>query len=629
MCIGLKMISAAAGTHDFDAMKGFEFRHKSSIEYVTSLEETCTTMLGITKSMIDETKRGSAIKTSENYYMTTLRSNNPVLGYYVVLLPCILTYWVIANRLMNDPKTAKNVVYHSAWTEVNDDTSSVYKYIKFINENIAAEGHFDAWSSIFKIACKLEVDMFKTGLNPPAAFKIIDDGIYSINVASGGFVLAIRDVADVAQQRSNKSLAGNFPTGTKNCVVGIKGTGASKEKWHISSTPSGYTIQNIGTELYIASKEKNNTGRILQGTAEPYYWWINPVKTKLGERSSRYQIYDTANLRFTLHAEIEMAASNDLNYISVVACDNTQSSSQMWTFDDGVERPAETPQTLPIDSQIAPAPDPANTGISAEHLAGELNKLSVHHDCEMHELRAHFGAEMTSLAKKHETEMAALRDEMANTVSRAIKAMKDETKAEIAQLIEYHERRVADAPDVGPEQQQTTPDSGDDEQDTKHGFSKLSSRPCHWERVTRNIFRAADYLHHIRYGVAPSRYIMRVQIGKSSWSVTDVGQGESCETDAGNREAWILVGHQPSLRWVSCHGRFKADSTGADLIPAWDSDSKGGPETMYIAMFTHAGRDYITHVKEGQNGVTKSINGQKVLSSKDYEVLSYKPTRRE
>ncbi|KAK7050657.1 heme oxygenase-like protein [Favolaschia claudopus] len=640
MCIGLKMISAA-GTHDFDAMKGFEFRHKSSIEYVTSLEETCTTMLGITKSMIDETKRSSAIKTSENYYMTTLRSNNPVLGYYVVLLPCILTYWVIANRLMNDPKTAKNVVYHSAWTEVNNDTSSVYKYIKFINENIAAEGHFDAWSSIFKIACKLEVDMFKTGLRPPAAYKIIDDGIYSINVASGSLVLAIRDVADVLQHPSTKSLADFSPNDTRTCVVGMKEIGGSEEKWQISSTPSGYTIQNIGTGLYIASKEKNNTRRILQATAEPYYWWINPVK----ERSSRYQIYDTANLRFTLHAEIEAPGSNESNciMIPVFAAENIQSPSQIWTFDDGVERPtaAETTESLPVEGQTAVVaahvPAPANTGISAEHLSAELNRLTVQHDREMQALRDDVGrnvenfevaitAEIEQRASHHDHELAVLKEdtrksvgagEMRKIVAGGIESLKAEMLAEMTKLRDQFDSRTSSW------------DSAKNGQakDDEHLRTHLPALACHWERLTRRIFHPSDLeAQPIVLGGRGSlaRYIMRVQTEDASWVVTAIGDGRECDTRRGDREFWVLVGRASGLTWVSCRGRFRAYSIDEDLVSASDSESVEHPDATYIAMFVHEGDEYITYVKEGQNGVSKRISERRTVSSEDYEVLCYK-----
>ncbi|KAF8130063.1 hypothetical protein K438DRAFT_1788813 [Mycena galopus ATCC 62051] len=76
-CARLKM-NAVAASPTFADVETFEFRHKSSLEYVTKLKETCSSML---------------------------------------------------ERLMDDPSTVKNVVYHPAWTVVNYDSSSAGKYI--------------------------------------------------------------------------------------------------------------------------------------------------------------------------------------------------------------------------------------------------------------------------------------------------------------------------------------------------------------------------------------------------------------------------------------------------------------------------------------------------------------------
>ncbi|KIK14317.1 hypothetical protein PISMIDRAFT_688080, partial [Pisolithus microcarpus 441] len=74
---------------------------------------------------------------------------------------------------MHTTSTVKNVVYHTTWTEENDDDSSVVKYTKFINENIAAKGGVDQWNYIFNIACMLEAQLFDTGLQHHTLFRII------------------------------------------------------------------------------------------------------------------------------------------------------------------------------------------------------------------------------------------------------------------------------------------------------------------------------------------------------------------------------------------------------------------------------------------------------------------------
>ncbi|KAF7306288.1 Heme oxygenase-like protein [Mycena indigotica] len=632
-CARLKMMSVAEAS-DFDAVEGFEYRHKSSIEYVTKLKEVCMTMLGITEETIKATKQSVQLDASQRFYKDSLRNEHALLGYYVVLLPCVLCYWKIAERLMNDPKTVKNVIYHPAWIEVNFDSSSVGKYTKFINENIAAQGGLDRWNYIFRIACGLERDLFDTGLAAPAPYNIIPDGTYSVNpVSIPGSTLTAQDPPEHLPE---------YFSASGSSVLVRKKTGQDTEKWEVLATKTGYTIKNIFTGRYLAmSGEDRGKGRILTLATEPYSWWINPTKSKLGERSSMYHIHDSVNLRHTLHADAKASIRTDASLKAVVAQEHNPSPSQMWTIDTGGEKPR--PPPVQIDDDLAtnipakePLPDASdNSGLSASDLANILKGLGEEHDNEMQALRedvtknfAGFGTQlgevMKDLANKHKTEIGALKQELATSVSetdklvRDFRALKGQTTAEMAKLSNRMKEMETMLETVKTEKKDT---------EKKHETlaRKVRLLTCHWESAGGHF--DADNFHPPpiesgdRDGISFS--VMRIEIKQASWYITDIGDGGFCDAHGGERKFWILVGEGSLLEWVPHHGRFKADS-GLELVPGWDKESSRVASTLYIARFTKSGSTYVTHVKDGQNGVSKRLDDETNLSSKDYEVLCYK-----
>ncbi|KAF8201902.1 hypothetical protein K438DRAFT_1758169 [Mycena galopus ATCC 62051] len=186
--------------HDY--IETFEFHHKSSIEYVKKLKEICITMLGIPESTVNTLNtppRSAELDAREHFYKVALgNEEKALLGYYVVLLPCILTYWRIAEH----------VVYHAAWTVVNYDPSSVNNY--------TTKGGLDRWSWVFRIACQLEAKLFNTGLKAPTPFRVIPDGTFSIhNSSAESIVLAIQNVTASLPAPLDKPPGGSFVVGMK------------------------------------------------------------------------------------------------------------------------------------------------------------------------------------------------------------------------------------------------------------------------------------------------------------------------------------------------------------------------------------------------------------------------------
>jgi len=75
-------MKAVSEAPDFNEVKTFGARHKSSIEYAQKLEETCITMLGIPESTIKATPRSVELERSENFYKDylSLRREDALLG---------------------------------------------------------------------------------------------------------------------------------------------------------------------------------------------------------------------------------------------------------------------------------------------------------------------------------------------------------------------------------------------------------------------------------------------------------------------------------------------------------------------------------------------------------------------
>ncbi|KAM6491916.1 hypothetical protein JOM56_012554 [Amanita muscaria] len=230
-CARLKM-AAVAQSSNFKDVENFVPRHMSSLEYVKKSKEILISMLGVPESIIDTTPQSKHLDASEKYYMSSIRQEDAFFAYYVVLLPCVLSYWRIAERLMDNPSTVRNVVYHPAWIEINYDRSSADKYIKFINANIMAKGGVDRWNHIFRIACLLEADLFNTGLQAPTPYQIVPNGIYSIQSSSAaeGVVLANQNVESFLRSPFDKRWSAYFPSDAGSSVVGVNKPGGNNEK---------------------------------------------------------------------------------------------------------------------------------------------------------------------------------------------------------------------------------------------------------------------------------------------------------------------------------------------------------------------------------------------------------------
>ncbi|KAJ7765235.1 hypothetical protein B0H16DRAFT_414894 [Mycena metata] len=274
--------------------------------------------------------------------------------------------------------------------------------------------------------------------------------------------------------------------------------------------------------------------------------------------------------------------------IQITAHENLDASCQMWSFGDYKFKqpehkqpeshpPGDHKQTESRNSEQSPKAQAMNAGLGA--------------------------VEMEMLTAKHSIDIKNLREE----ITKAIAAM----GAKLDHTMKDMEKRAKE------------------EEDRKYQvlLQFMRAQVCHWESskgTFRSVsFRSAPIESGVRDGV--TFFVMRIQMNTTgSVYITDIGEGRLFDNHLKDRKFWVLAGHASHFRWAPCRGRFKAQSVGYNLVPGWDKEEGKVGDTMFIARFTESGNVYVTHVKEGQNGVSKKIDEETSVKGQDYEVLCYK-----
>ncbi|KAJ7744662.1 hypothetical protein B0H16DRAFT_1559759 [Mycena metata] len=581
-CTQLKFLALGTAAYG-EEVEGFDVRYK--VEYSNKLAEICGTMLGITKSAMEATMPSTELDTTEQFYRKALQSDKAWLGYYVVLLPCVLIYFKIAERLMKDPSTyAPNLLYPLSWLTKQQP--------EFINKNIALNGGVKDWNWMFRIACERELEIFNTGLHAPTPFQIIPDGIHSIHISSSKgvrLVLAVHNVTDV-----RPPLDRYLPRNARSCIVGMKPTGGDNEKWHVLATNTGYTFKNLGTGLYlgISTAPPHGEYRVLQAVPDPYCWWINPSLIQPDQGPSLYQIYDSVNLRYTLHAAIE-ALNGTGPFTPIIAHENSEAPCQMWSFDNYRFKPYERKQRTPDkDSEQSP---------KAQATTSEMKKLMDKHSREMEEMEEVIAAkdwawrvevaerfkiqdQMRILGGRAEWERRKHQEEL-HSLRNALLAAEEEA--------EVSGRRYREL------------------------LRRMRAPVCHWESFSGTFRRAAFNPAPIEFDV--QNFIFRYNIdscpGTTSFSRMQDGRTwlhstiEFCNLK-------VLVGDPSHLLWVTCHGRFEVKSLlPKNPVPGLDKDIDIDSDTWFIARYSHSGTLLVNRVKDGEDSMH---------FRQHYEVLCYR-----
>ncbi|KAJ7744664.1 hypothetical protein B0H16DRAFT_1559768 [Mycena metata] len=572
-CTQLKFLALGTVTYG-EEVEGFDVRYK--VEYSNKLAEICGTMLGITKSTMEATMPSTELDTTEKFYRKALQSDKAWLGYYVVLLPCVLIYFKIAERLMKDPSTAKNayapnLLHPLSWLTKQQP--------EFINKNIALNGGVKEWNWMFRIACERELEIFNTGLHAPTPFQIIPDGIHSIHISSSKgvrLVLAVHNVTDV-----RPPLDRYLPRNARSCIVGMKPTGGDNEKWHVLATNTGYTFKNLGTGLYlgISTAPPHGEYRVLQAVPDPYCWWINPSLIQPDQGPSLYQIYDSVNLRYTLHAAIE-ALNGIGSFTPIIAHENSEAPCQMWSFDNYRFKPYERKQRTPDkDSEQSP---------KAHATTSEMKKLMDKHSREMEEMEEVIAAKDWAW-RVEVAERFKIQDQMRILGGRAEwerqKHQEELEKVKMAMI------------QTGQEQEARI------------------LYVCHWESISGTFRRAAFDPAPIEFGLRSniSTFIIRSSKNEST-HFSDVQDGAKWSSDGKPDNYQVLVGNPSDLFWAPCHGRFEVKSI-LPKNPVPGSDKDMDRDTWFIARYSSSGLIHVTRVKDGQDSMH---------FRQHYEVLCYR-----
>lgn len=79
-CARLKM-SAVARAKKWEDIENFMPRHESSLKYVTELEKTIISKLGVPKDIIKATPRSEAVQESERFYMNSVRDEDAFFAF--------------------------------------------------------------------------------------------------------------------------------------------------------------------------------------------------------------------------------------------------------------------------------------------------------------------------------------------------------------------------------------------------------------------------------------------------------------------------------------------------------------------------------------------------------------------
>ncbi|KAJ7744601.1 hypothetical protein B0H16DRAFT_1559579, partial [Mycena metata] len=461
-CTQLKFLALGTVTYG-EEVEGFDVRYK--VEYTNKLADICGTMLGITKSTMETTTPSTELDTTEKFYRKALQSDKAWLGFI---------YFKIAERLMKDPSTAKSehrILHFYAHNSLYPFSQLSKQQPEFINKNIALNGGVKEWNWMFRIACERELEIFNTGLHAPTPFQIIPDGIHSIHISSSKgvrLVLAVHNITDL-----RPPLDKYLPSNPRSCILGIKPTGGDNEKWHILATKDGYTFKNLGTSLYlgISPALAHKEYRTLQAVSNPYYWWVNPSSSQPDQGPSLYQIYDSGNLRYTLHAATE-ALNGIGSFTPIIAHENSEAPCQMWSFDGYRFKPYERKQRTP-DKDTEQSP-------KAQATTSEMKKLMDKHSREMKEMAEVIAArdrvlrvEVAERSKTQEQQRTPDKDSEQSpkapaTASDMKKLMDKHSREmkEVAEVIAAKDRALDVADQSKIQEQQRTPDK-DDEQSPK------------------------------------------------------------------------------------------------------------------------------------------------------------------
>ncbi|KAF5320675.1 hypothetical protein D9619_001990 [Psilocybe cf. subviscida] len=364
----VRMMSVSTA-QSFQTVSDFTAKSATAVKYVQQWTEICVKELGISHEAVENATLSPQLQASRDFYTTVARDDD-WFAMHVALLPCVVGYYDLAEKILSSPNTQRNTPYHPLWTIVNADSYYIDSYRRFLNDNLERYRTPEAearWDQLFRQACLLETAFFDNALSSPAPFNIVKDGICVIRHFGTGDVLDVYspgqvrvpkdfDIGDIGDVLPPTLVIDAFgqkvklPDG-KNTLVTSSEYFAKNYTWKIRATSQGYVLQNVNTQQYI--KFEGDRKRPSLSTS-PAYWWINVVST-MPDGKKTYQFMADGHLQFCFDVEglsfipggfdgfdifyrkpppfHPITNSWPLIVGSVISSNNYKGSSQMWTFE--------------------------------------------------------------------------------------------------------------------------------------------------------------------------------------------------------------------------------------------------------------------------------------------------------
>jgi len=336
-----------------------------------------------------------------------------------------------------------------------------------------------------------------------------------------------------------------------------------------------------------------------------------------------YQIYDSVNLRYTLHADIEVLnsiGSPDFPYTPIIAHENSEASCQMYLF-TGNDKFEETAAGSELAAEIKEPMD--KHGSEVENLKQKLEDAIAAKDKALKELEAE-RIKMQIEMKKWEEQKKALVDGLAGARADAENSKQEADRKLFEQSAEFA-RKVIQTPFVSEKAQRDL----------------MRAQICHWEpiRSGEKHFHSASYNPRPIESGVQNGFIMWFQFAAGflggvsnqfegcyvgeclclKLRVRSKGSGQSkCSFNASSRPEiyHVLVGDPSRLHWVPTFGRF--DSRGYDPVNR-PGESADAISVHLILRFGYSGGSVLISSKESESfGIYRS----EVIQI--YEVLCYK-----
>ncbi|CCM00634.1 uncharacterized protein FIBRA_02671 [Fibroporia radiculosa] len=128
--------------------------------------------LGLNDKQVLQADSTDALNYYTDFQLITAKDNNWALGL-VAMIPCVQSYWTIANSLKNNPDVDR--IWYNLWIAPNSDyaNSGIPGQIAFFEQNyVEWKDHYEEAKEIFRQACMGEINLWGITANPPSWLNV-------------------------------------------------------------------------------------------------------------------------------------------------------------------------------------------------------------------------------------------------------------------------------------------------------------------------------------------------------------------------------------------------------------------------------------------------------------------------